>query len=160
MLGGRPIGIADDRHHLARAAFARGQTPFLHVFLDNPAAALYARLGFQERARLWVLWHRPVQAGEWVEQLEALKIGCGPINTLEQVFADPQVQARGTVVTLPHPATPDGVKVIANPVRLSETPADYRMAPPTLGQHTDEVLGTRLGLGASRLAELRDKGVI
>lgn len=97
---------------------------------------------------------------EWVERLEALKIGCGPINTLEQVFADPQIQARGTVVTLPHPATPDGVRVVANPVRLSETPADYRMASPTLGQHTDEVLGSRLGLTAARLAELRDKGVI
>jgi len=96
----------------------------------------------------------------WVDQLEALKIGCGPINTLQQVFADPQVVARNTVVTLPHPSTPDGVQVIANPVRLSGTPAGYRMASPTLGQHTDEVLGTRLGFGADRLAALRAQGVI
>ncbi len=96
----------------------------------------------------------------WVEQLEALKIGCGPINTLAEVFADPQVQARNTVVTMPHPASPDGVKVVANPVRLSETPADYRMAAPTLGQHTDEVLGQRLGMAPERLAGLRSKGVI
>jgi len=96
----------------------------------------------------------------WVAELEALKIGCGPINTLEEVFADPQVQARGAVTTMPHPSNPDGVKVIANPVRLSETPVDYRMAPPTLGQHTEEVLGVRLGLAAERLAELRAKGVI
>ncbi len=97
---------------------------------------------------------------EWVERLETLKIGCGPINTLEQVFADPQIQARNTVVSLPHPASPDGVRVVANPVRLSETPADYRMASPTLGQHTDEVLGSRLGLSTARLAELRAQGVI
>lgn len=45
--------------HLARAALARGEAPFLHVFPDNPAAALYARLGFQLRTKLWVLWHRP-----------------------------------------------------------------------------------------------------
>jgi ribosomal protein S18 acetylase RimI-like enzyme len=45
--------------HLARAALARGEAPFLHVFPDNPAAALYARLGFQLRKKLWVLWHRP-----------------------------------------------------------------------------------------------------
>ncbi len=96
----------------------------------------------------------------WVEQLEALKIGCGPINTLAEVFADPQVQARNTVVTMPHPASPEGVKVVANPVRLSETPADYRMAAPTLGQHTDEILSQRLGITAERLAELRSKGVI
>ena len=96
----------------------------------------------------------------WVERLEALKIGCGPINTLEQVFADPQSQARGVVVQMPHAATPDGVKVIANPVRLSETPPTYRLSPPTLGQHTDEVLGARLGLSAEELAQLREKKVI
>ena len=54
----------------------------------------------------------------WVEQLEALKIGCGPINTLSQVFADPQVEARNTVITMPHPASPEGVKVVANPSRV------------------------------------------
>jgi crotonobetainyl-CoA:carnitine CoA-transferase CaiB-like acyl-CoA transferase len=96
----------------------------------------------------------------WVERLEALKIGCGPINTLEQVFADPQSQARGVVVQMPHAATPDGVKVIANPVRLSETPPSYRLPPPTLGQHTDEVLAARLGLSAEELADLREKKVI
>ena len=96
----------------------------------------------------------------WVGQLEALKIGCGPINTLREVFSDPQVLAREVLVRMPHPATPDGVTVIANPVRLSETPPDYRLPPPTLGQHTDEVLGARLGLSEARLAELRGRGVI
>jgi len=96
----------------------------------------------------------------WIERLEALKVGCGPINKLSEVFADPHVQARGVVVEMPHAATKDGVKVIANPVRLSETPADYRLPPPTLGQHTEEILGERLGLGASAIAALREKGVI
>ena len=96
----------------------------------------------------------------WVERLEALKIGCGPINTLEKVFADPHVQARGVVVQMPHAAASDGVKVIANPVRLSETPPDYRLPPPVLGEHTEEVLGERLGLSAQRLAALRAAGVI
>src|SRR5262249_46296072 len=93
----------------------------------------------------------------WIERLEALKIGCGPINTLEDVFADPHVQARGVVVSMPHAATPDGVKVVANPVRLSETPADYRLPPPTLGQHTDELLRERLGMSATEIAALREK---
>ena len=98
----------------------------------------------------------------WVDRLEELKIGCGPINTLKQVFADPHVQARGVVVEMPHASLPQGgtVKVIANPVRLSETPADYRLPPPVLGQHTDEVLKQALGLDDGRLAELRGKGVI
>src|ERR1700676_1391291 len=88
----------------------------------------------------------------WVDRLEALKIGCGPINTLREVFADPQAQARGVVVHMPHAATPKGVDVIANPVRLSQTPADYRLPPPLLGQHTDEVLSERLGLDQAQLA--------
>ncbi len=95
---------------------------------------------------------------EWVEKLEALKIGCGPINTLEQVFADPHVQARGCVVEMPH-ASGETVKVIANPVRLSATPAAYNSAPPLLGQHTAEVLGGLLGMGEAEIAALKEKGV-
>ena len=92
----------------------------------------------------------------WVDHLEAAKIGCGPINTIEQVFADPHIQAREVLVNM---TRPDGttVQVVANPVRLSETPADYRIAPPTLGQHTDEVLA---GLGITDLADLRARNII
>ena len=97
----------------------------------------------------------------WIDRLEAQKIGCGPINTLKEVFADPQVQARGMVVEMAHAREGGGtVKTIANPVRLSETPADYRLAPPMLGEHTDAVLRDRLGLDAAAIAELRAKGVI
>ena len=99
---------------------------------------------------------RATPTAEWVDRLEALKIGCGPINTLSEMFNDPQAVARGLIVTMPHEASPDGVRVIANPVRLSETPADYRIAPPGLGAHTDEVLG---GLGLD-LADLRGRGII
>jgi len=95
---------------------------------------------------------------EWVEKLEAQKIGCGPINSLKDVFADPHVQARGMVVEMTHGSgTP--VKVVANPVKLSATPPDYRLPPPTLGQHTEEVLGGLLGLDAAEIAALRAKGV-
>jgi crotonobetainyl-CoA:carnitine CoA-transferase CaiB-like acyl-CoA transferase len=97
---------------------------------------------------------------EWVDRLEALKIGCGPINTLRDVFADPQARAREVVVHMPHAATPNGVDVIANPVRLSETPPDYRLPPPLLGQHTDEVLSERLGFDHAKLTALRANGVI
>jgi crotonobetainyl-CoA:carnitine CoA-transferase CaiB-like acyl-CoA transferase len=100
------------------------------------------------------------QATEWwVEKLEGLKIGCGPINTLKQVFADPHVQARGMEVTMQHSSGAE-VAVIANPVRLSETPADYRLAPPLLGEHTSEVLQDLLGIDAATFEELKRKGVI
>jgi len=95
----------------------------------------------------------------WVDKLEALKIGCGPINQLSEVFADPQVIAREAVREMAH-SSGQMVKVIANPVRLSETPPDYRIAPPLLGEHTDAVLSERLGLNAAALAALRAKGVI
>jgi crotonobetainyl-CoA:carnitine CoA-transferase CaiB-like acyl-CoA transferase len=101
---------------------------------------------------------RSKTTAEWIGALEALKIGCGPINTLEQVFADPQVQARGCVVEMPH-ASGQTVKVIANPVRLSATPPAYASAPPTLGQHTAEVLGGLLGMGEAEIAALKEKGV-
>ncbi len=96
---------------------------------------------------------------EWVAALEALKIGCGPINTLSDVFADPHVQARGCVVEMQH-ASGETVKVIANPVRLSETPPSYRSPPPVLGEHTESVLGGQLGLSAAEIAALREKGVV
>jgi crotonobetainyl-CoA:carnitine CoA-transferase CaiB-like acyl-CoA transferase len=97
----------------------------------------------------------------WIERLEALKIGCGPINTLEQVFADPQVVNRGMRLHMDHPAVPgQGMDLIANPVRLSATPVDYRRPPPVLGEHTASVLGEMLGLGAEALADLRDKGIV
>ncbi|MCU0889327.1 MAG: CoA transferase, partial [Rubritepida sp.] len=96
---------------------------------------------------------------EWVAALEAEKIGCGPINTLKEVFADPHVQARGMVVTLPH-ATGAEVQVIANPVKLSATPPDHRSPPPVLGQHTEAVLSDLLGLSAGEITALREGGVL
>jgi len=96
---------------------------------------------------------------EWIEALEALKIGCGPINTLEQVFADPHVQAREMVVEMAH-GSGETVKVIANPVKLSATPPSYRSAPPVLGEHTQDVLTSVLKMSASDIATLKEKGIV
>ena len=95
----------------------------------------------------------------WIDRLEALKIGCGPINKLSEVFADPHVVAREMVLEMEH-ATGGRMKVIANPVKLSETPPDYRLPPPVLGEHTDQVLGEKLGLDTAALTALRTKGII
>ena len=95
---------------------------------------------------------------DWVAALEAAAVPCGPINDLAAVFGDPQVRARGLAVELPHPL--GGVAPqVANPIRLSATPVDYRRAPPTLGQDTDAVL-RELGRGAEEIARLRQMGVI
>lgn len=96
---------------------------------------------------------------EWVQQLEAAGVPCGPINDLAQMFQDPQVVARGLAVILPH-ALAGSVPQVASPIRLSETPVEYRHAPPLLGEHTEVVLADVLGLDAGSLQRLRDAGVL
>ena len=96
---------------------------------------------------------------QWVAELERAGVPCGPINDLAQVFADPQVVARGLAVTMPH-GLAGSVPQVASPIRLSETPVEYRMAPPTLGEHTSSVLQRVLGLGEQDVLRLREAGVL
>ena len=96
---------------------------------------------------------------QWVAQLEAVGVPCGPINDLAQVFADPQVQARGLAMQLPH-ALAGLVPQVASPIRLSKTPVEYRNAPPLLGEHTRQVLEQVLGLRADAVEALRQSGVL
>jgi crotonobetainyl-CoA:carnitine CoA-transferase CaiB-like acyl-CoA transferase len=96
---------------------------------------------------------------QWVTELERAGVPCGPINDLQQVFADAQVQARGLAVQLPHPLS-GTVPHVASPIRLSETPVEYRYAPPLLGEHTVQVLQRVLGLGGDEVAILREAGVL
>ncbi|MFO1069937.1 MAG: CaiB/BaiF CoA-transferase family protein [Geminicoccaceae bacterium] len=104
-------------------------------------------------------WMRERPSGWWLAELEKVGVPCGPINELDQVFADPQVQARGIRMDLPHPQA-GTVPQVASPMRLSATPVAYERAPPTLGQHTDDVLTEVLGLDAAALSELREKGIL
>lgn len=94
----------------------------------------------------------------WLENLSAKGVPCGPINTLDQVFDDEQVRHRRMQIELEHPQV-GPVPGVANPVKFSETPIEYRSAPPTLGQHTDEVLAG-LGLAAEEIAQLKAGKVI
>jgi crotonobetainyl-CoA:carnitine CoA-transferase CaiB-like acyl-CoA transferase len=96
---------------------------------------------------------------QWVAQLGAAGVPCGPINDLAQVFADPQVVARGMALTLPH-ALAGSVPQVASPIRLSESPVEYRYAPPLLGEHTEQVLTEVLQLNAGDVAVLREHGVV
>jgi crotonobetainyl-CoA:carnitine CoA-transferase CaiB-like acyl-CoA transferase len=97
----------------------------------------------------------------WVEAFEAASLPGCPVNTLDQVFSDPQVQARHMRISMPHPlAGAASVDLIATPIRLSETPASYRRHPPLLGEHTEEVLEELLGLDQHGCAQLREAKVI
>ncbi len=105
---------------------------------------------------------------EWIALLEDKAVPCGPINHIGQAFDEAQVRARGLRVeqerypgaTPPAGETINRVVTTASPLRLSDTPTTLRHAPPALGQHTDEVLGERLGLDAQQLQALRVKGVV
>jgi crotonobetainyl-CoA:carnitine CoA-transferase CaiB-like acyl-CoA transferase len=96
---------------------------------------------------------------QWVTPLAAAGIPCGPINDIAQTFAHPQVRYRGMRVDLPHSLS-GSVPTVANPIRMSGSPIRYRSAPPTLGQHTDDVLASLCGFGEDELDELRKKGVV
>ncbi|MEH6563887.1 MAG: CaiB/BaiF CoA-transferase family protein [Halopseudomonas sp.] len=81
---------------------------------------------------------------QWIAELEQAGVPCGPINDLAQVFDDAQIKARGVEISLPHTLAGE-VKLVANPIRLSRTPVEYRKAPPLLGEHNAEVLADWLG---------------
>ncbi len=101
----------------------------------------------------------------WLGVLETAGVPCGPINDIAEVFADPQVAARGLHVEIPAAAgfaTAPGrtVPSIASPLRLSASPVNYRLPPPALGAHTREVLGEILALSAVQLDALVKQGAI
>jgi len=97
----------------------------------------------------------------WLEGLEARSVSCGPINRLDEVFADEQVKSREMKLKMDHPATGDRpIDLIASPIRMSETPTSYRHSPPILGQHTDEVLREIGEFTDDEIAGFRAEGVI
>lgn len=100
---------------------------------------------------------RPAQV--WEDALCAVDVPCGRINDMAQVFAQPQVQARGMKIGLDHPAA-GPLPLVGSPLRFSDTPVEYRRPPPRLGEHTDAVLGGLLGKSAQEIAALRAAGVV
>jgi crotonobetainyl-CoA:carnitine CoA-transferase CaiB-like acyl-CoA transferase len=96
---------------------------------------------------------------QWLTALEQAGIPSGPINTLDKVFENPQVEHRGMRIELPHPLAAS-VPLVASPLRLSETPVRYEQAPPLLGEHTEEVLGGLLGLSETDIQSLANQGII
>lgn len=113
---------------------------------DTLIPALAARFAIRERA-------------EVLASLQAQGIPCGPINTLSQVFADPQVVARGMAMRLPHPEYGE-VPGVRCAVSLSATPTGATLPPPAMGAHTADVLAEVLGLDAAAVARLREAGVV
>ena len=100
------------------------------------------------------------ESGEvWLSRLEKLGVPCGPVYTMERIFSDPQTLARDMLVELPHP-TVGAWRMPGVPIKFSETPGEVRTAPPLLGQHSEEILTSRLGYSPEAAAALRERGVV
>jgi len=98
-------------------------------------------------------------AAELQARLRAVGVPCGPVQSLDQVFADSQVLARHMIVETPHRRL-GRLKSVANPAKYSATPPSYERGPPTLGQDTSAVLGELLGMTDDAIDALRERGVI
>lgn len=96
---------------------------------------------------------------EWMELLLGASIPCGPVNNMQHLFADPQVQHRHMIAEIPHP-TIGNLRLTGIPIKYSETPGTVRLHPPLLGEHTDEVLAEMLGYSSDRIKLLKAQGVI
>jgi crotonobetainyl-CoA:carnitine CoA-transferase CaiB-like acyl-CoA transferase len=96
---------------------------------------------------------------EWTERLERAGVPCGPVNDLKSVFNDAQVRARGLEIALPH-ALSGQLPLVASPIRLSDTPVEYRLAPPLLGEHTRALLESHLGMSEDEIDRLAAEEVI
>jgi len=96
---------------------------------------------------------------DWIEKLNAAGVPCGAVRTLQELFDDPQLEAREMIARVEH-ATVGQLRTLGVNVKLSDTPGAVRAAPPTLGQHTDAVLREMAGLSVDDVAALRSKRVI
>jgi hypothetical protein len=96
---------------------------------------------------------------EWVQLLDDAGVANGPINTIAEVFEEPQVKARGMQIELPH-ATAGKVTLVGSPMKFSATPIQYETPPPALGQHTQEILETVLHKTEAEITELKNSGTV
>jgi crotonobetainyl-CoA:carnitine CoA-transferase CaiB-like acyl-CoA transferase len=96
----------------------------------------------------------------WISELEGAGVPCGPVNDIAGVFDDPQVQARDMQISMEHPLSVDPIDLVAYPLKLSDTPAQYRRPPPILGQHTEEVLTELAGMSADEVTRLKESAIL
>ena len=150
------IAVGNDRQ-FARLCDLLGRP---ELGMDERFATNSARV--QNREEIIVLLadiFRMASVAEWLGKLEEAEIPCGPINTFEQVFSMPQVREREMLVEMEHP-TIRALPLVGSPLKMSATPVEYRLPPPLMGEHTEEILTTLLGYSNEKIMELRKDGCV
>ncbi|OGO10958.1 MAG: formyl-CoA transferase [Chloroflexi bacterium RBG_19FT_COMBO_50_10] len=99
------------------------------------------------------------EIAHWLSILEAVGVPCGPINSIDQLMDDPQVQARQMVIQVPH-SSAGSIKMVASPLKIPTAPVELRLPPPMLGEHTEQILCDVLGFDRKEVEELRTAQVI
>jgi crotonobetainyl-CoA:carnitine CoA-transferase CaiB-like acyl-CoA transferase len=102
---------------------------------------------------------RQKSSEEWLQKLDEENIPCGPINTIDKVFANEQIQHRGMQLRMGHPVAKN-VSMVANPIQFSKTPNKYDRPPPLLGEHTEEILTGLLEMDEAEIEKLKNTNVI
>jgi succinate--hydroxymethylglutarate CoA-transferase len=150
------LGIGNERQ-FARIAEVLGHPEWASDarFTSNPARVENRAL--VDRMINEALWHD--DADVWLTKLKAVGIPCGKINSVAEALGDPQTAARGMIETIEH-STVGALKMLGIPFKFSDTACSVRRPPPTLGQHSDEILAGELGLDDKVIAELRQAKVI
>jgi crotonobetainyl-CoA:carnitine CoA-transferase CaiB-like acyl-CoA transferase len=124
-------------------------------FANNPRRVQHR----EELIRILAAAFLKKESATWVTLLTGAEVPCSPVQTIDQVFSSPQVLHREMLVQVKHPKA-GAVPLAGLPLKLSLTPASIRLPPPLLGEHTEEVLRTWLGMDAGEIAELREEGAI
>jgi crotonobetainyl-CoA:carnitine CoA-transferase CaiB-like acyl-CoA transferase len=124
-------------------------------FKTNPA-----RVANRETLVALIAGRMAARASEdWLAALRDVDVPCGPVNTMDKVFAEPQMVHRAMKINLPHPLSSNGVDLVGSPLRFSDNPVAYDAAPPMLGQHTEDVLRS-IGYGDDIISTLAKNGAI
>jgi crotonobetainyl-CoA:carnitine CoA-transferase CaiB-like acyl-CoA transferase len=152
------LAVGNDRQFRRFCGFAG-----LSELPDDPRFATNSQRVINREALYRILPEATVKkpVDEWIAGLTALGVPSGPVNTIDRVFEDPQVEQRQMRISIAHDGTERGqVELVGNPIKFSATPVAYDRPPPHLGQHSEELLRELLGLDDAAIAELRDKGVL
>ena len=145
----------DDQFLRLGEVMGRPDLPADHRFTTNAGRVAHRDALIPELAAVF----RTRTTDDWLRDLEATGVPCGPVNSIDRVFDDPQIQARGMQTYTHHPEL-GTIPGVANPIRYSATPLGDHAPAPELGEHSDTVLRDLLGHSTEEIAALREKGVL